>query len=38
MFNQDQKVEFKKYFKLDRKVTLKFLTKFDIKIVHFTWT
>ncbi len=37
-FNQDQKVEFKKYFELDCKDALKFLLKFDIKYVYFTWT
>ncbi len=34
---QDQKVEFKKCFELDHKVSLKLLTTFGIKLIHFEW-
>jgi len=34
---QDQKVEFKKCFELDHKVSLKLLTTFGIKLIHFAW-
>ncbi len=30
-------VVFKKYFEHDRKVTLKVLTRFDFKLIHFAW-
>ncbi len=36
-FGQGQKVEFKKSSELDHKNSLKALTKFGIKVVHFAW-
>ncbi len=37
-FDTERKIEFKKCFKLDRKFSLKVLTKFGINFIHFART